>query len=259
MSQTEVIRVLLFADHGSSLKSLRQLLQTHPEITVTGECASGVDAINFVKQHAVDLMILDVEMPESEGFAALEILSAGQLPQVIFITNNELFAVRAFEFNTVDYLLKPFDRERFEKALLRARKQLLEENSNHLRQQICSILKTLDYKPDYAERFLIKNNGHILFIKTEDIDWIEAEGNYVRLHSGTQRHLLRDTISALEGQLDPKKFLRVHRSTIVNLDRVKEMHSWFHGDYRIIMQCGAELMLSRSYRDRLNGLFGKEL
>jgi two-component system LytT family response regulator len=259
MSRAEMIRVLLFADHSAALDCLREVLQTYPEITIVGACASGIEAINFVKQQAIDLIILDVEAEDSEGLAALEILSAGQLPQVIFVTSNELFAVRAFEFNTVDYLLKPLDRERFDKALTRARKQLLDASSNRLRQQIYAILKTLDHKPDYAERFLIKNNGHILFIKTDNIDWIEAEGNYVRLHSGKEAHLLRDTISALEGQLDPKKFLRVHRSTIVNLDRVKEMHSWFHGDYRIIMQCGAELMLSRNYRDRLNGLFGREL
>jgi two-component system LytT family response regulator len=259
MSHAEVIRVLLFADQCSSLAPLRKLLEEHSEMTLVGGCADGIEAINLAKQQAIDLMILDVESPESEGFAALEILSAGQLPYAIFITSNERLAVRAFEFNTVDYLLKPFDSERFDKALQRARKQLLDESSNRLRQQIYAVLKTLNPQHEYAERFLIKNNGHILFVKSDDIDWIEAEGNYVRLHSGKESHMLRDTISALEGQLDPKKFLRVHRSTIINLDRVKEMHSWFHGDYRIIMQCGAQLMLSRNYRDRLNGLFGKEL
>ncbi|MBI3653921.1 MAG: response regulator transcription factor [Acidobacteria bacterium] len=259
MSQREAIRVLLFADQALSLPSLRESFKAHSEMKIMGECASGIEAVHAVRQQAIELMILDIESADSQGFAALEILSAEGSPYAIFVTHNEGFAARAFEFNTVDYLLKPFAPERFDKALLRVRKQLLDDSSHCLRQQLLGILQTLNGKPEYAERFLIKNNGHILFVKTAELDWIEAEGNYVRLHCGKQAHLLRDTISALEAQLDPKKFLRVHRSTIVNLDRVKEMHSWFHGDYRIIMQCGAELMLSRRYRDRLSGLFGREL
>jgi two-component system LytT family response regulator len=259
MSYSEFIRVLLVGDEAATRQTLREIIQTLPEMKIVGECANGIEVVTLIKEQPVDLIILDVEMPEANGFAALEIIPAEQLPLVIFITTHERYAVRAFDFNAIDFVLKPFNRERFEKALLRARKQLLHESSQTLDRQMFFILRAIKAKTDYAERFIVKTNGHMFFIKTEDIDWIEAEGNYVSLHSGKEAHLLRDTISALESQLDPKKFLRVHRSTIINLDRVKELQSWFHGDYRIIMQTGKELMLSRSYRDRLSGLFGREL
>lgn len=259
MSYSGLIRVLLVGDDQAMRQTLREVIETQPEMKIVRECSNGIEVVTFIKEQPVDLMILDVEMPEANGFAALEIIPAEQLPLVIFVTTNERYAVRAFEFNAVDFVLKPFDRERFEKALWRTRKHLLHESNRALDQQMSFILRAINARADYAERFIVKSNGHMFFIKTEDIDWIEAEGNYVSLHSGKESHLLRDTISALESQLDPKKFLRVHRSTIVNLDCVKELQSWFHGDYRIIMRTGKELMLSRNYRDRLSGLFGKEL
>lgn len=259
MSYSEFIRVLLVSDESAERQKLREVIQTQPEMKIVAECANGIEVVTLMKEQPVDLMILDIEMPEVNGFAALEIIPPEQLPYVIFITTNERFAIRAFEFNAVDFVLKPFARERFVKALLRARKQFLNDSNHILDRQMFFILRALKARPEYAERFIVKTNGHMFFIRTDDIDWIEAEGNYVSLHSGKESHLLRETISALEAQLDPKKFLRVHRSTIVNLDRVKELQSWFHGDYRIIMRNGKELMLSRSYRDRLNGLFGREL
>jgi two-component system, LytTR family, response regulator len=259
MSYSEFIRVLIVGNDPPARQKLREVIQTQPEMKAVGECANGIEVLTLIKEQPVDLMVLDIEMPEANGFAALEIIPQEQLPAVIFITTHERYALRAFDFNAVDFLLKPFDRERFEKALLRARKQLLHESSHILDRQMFFILRALKARPEYAERFIVKSNGHMFFIRTDDIDWIEAEGNYVSLHSGKESHLLRETISALESQLDPKKFMRVHRSTIVNLDRVKELQSWFHGDYRIIMRNGKELMLSRSYRDRLNGLFGREL
>jgi two-component system, LytTR family, response regulator len=259
MSYSESIRVLLVADEALARQNLREVIETQPEMKIVGECVNGIELVTLIKEQPVDLLILDVEMPEANGLAALEIIPAEQLPLVIFITSNERYAVRAFDFNAVDFVLKPFERERFEKALLRARKQLLNDSSQILERQMFFILRAIKAKSEYAERFIVKSNGHMFFIKTDDIDWIEAEGNYVSLHSGKDSHLLRDTISALESQLDPKKFMRVHRSTIVNLDCVKELQSWFHGDYRIILRNGKELMLSRSYRDRLSGLFGKEL
>ncbi len=259
MSYSEFIRVLLVSNDLAARQRLRKLMDTQPEMKIIGECTNGIGVVTLIKEQPIDLMVLDIEMPEANGFAALEIIPQEQLPYVIFITTHERYAVRAFEFNAVDFLLKPFDSGRFEKALARARKQILHEGSHTLDRQMFFILRAIKARPEYAERFIVKTNGHMFFIKTDDIDWIEAEGNYVRLHSGKESHLLRETISALESQLDPKKFMRVHRSTIVNLDRVKELQSWFHGDYRILMRSGKELMLSRSYRDRLSGLFGREL
>jgi two-component system LytT family response regulator len=259
MSYAEFIRVLIVSNESATRQYLREVIQTRPEMKIIAECANGIEVLQLIKEHLIDLMILDIEMPEANGFAALEIIPAEKLPCVIFITSHERFALRAFEFNAVDYLLKPLNAERFEKALTRARKQILNDSHHLLDKQIFFILKAIKNRPEYNERFIVKNNGHMVFIKTEEIDWVEAEGNYVRLHSGKEAHLLRETISALESQLDPKRFLRVHRSTIVNVDRIKELQSWFHGDYRIILRNGKELMLSRSYRDRLNGLFGREL
>jgi two-component system LytT family response regulator len=259
MSYSEFIRVLLVGNDPQARQRLREGILPQPEMKIVGECTNGIGVVTLIKEQPVDLMVLDIEMPEANGFAALEIIPQEQLPYVIFVTTHERYAVRAFEFNAVDFLLKPFDCDRFAKALMRARKQILHEGSQSLDRQMFFILRALKARPEYAERFIVKSNGHMFFIKTDDIHWIEAEGNYVRLHSGKESHLLRETISALESQLDPKKFMRVHRSTIVNLDCVKELQSWFHGDYRIIMRGGKELMLSRSYRDRLSGLFGREL
>ena len=257
MSCSDCIRILVVDDERLARERVRDLLEQYEDVEVVGECVNGFEAASFLRRQDVDLMFLDVQMPEADGFTALEATPADRMPYVIFVTAYDQYAVRAFEVNALDYLLKPYDRSRFEKAFQRARHQVLNEKSDTLSRRIVSVLEAVKGKPDHLERIIVKSNGHIFFIKTEDIDWIESEGNYVRLHAGKESHLLRETISALEAQLDVKKFLRVHRSTIVNIDRVKELQSWFHGDYRIIMQSGVELMLSRSYKDRLNDIIGK--
>ncbi|HSO76920.1 MAG TPA: LytTR family DNA-binding domain-containing protein, partial [Blastocatellia bacterium] len=179
-----------------------------------------------------------------------------QMPAVIFVTAYDQYAVRAFEIYALDYLLKPFDRERFERSLGRAKEQLL-RTADSMSERILSALEEIKTRPVHLERLVIKMNGHVFFIKTEEIDWLEAEGNYVRLHAGKESYLLRDTISALETQLDPKRFLRVHRSAIVNIDRIQELQPWFHGEYRIILREGVQLTLSRSYREKLHELLGR--
>jgi two-component system LytT family response regulator len=180
------------------------------------------------------------------------------MPAVIFVTAYDQYAVRAFEIYALDYLLKPFDRERFEKSLRRAKEQLL-NSGDSMNERILSALEQIKTRPVHLERLVIKMNGHVFFIKAGEIDWLEAEGNYVRLHAGKESYLLRDTISALEAQLDPKQFLRVHRSAIVNIDRIQELQPWFHGEYRIILREGVQLTLSRSYREKLHELLGRPL
>jgi two-component system, LytTR family, response regulator len=212
-----------------------------------------------------DLLFLDVQMPVLDGFAVLEALGPEQLPAVIFVTAYDSYAIRAFEVNALDYLLKPFDRDRFRKALQRARSQISKESSPYTGEQLGALLE--EAQPERSptagrhtlERLVIKSSGRVFFLRTEEIDWIEAAGNYLRLHVGNDMHLLRDTMNNLEARLHPDKFLRIHRSTMVNLERVKELQPWFHGDYKVILLDGTELTLSRSYRPKLKNLFGESL
>jgi two-component system LytT family response regulator len=259
MPGARAIRVLIVDDEVLARERVRDLLSRHTDIHIIGECANGDEAATVLQHISADIMFLDVQMPEADGFEAIEAIPPARLPYIIFISAFDHYAVRAFELNALDYLLKPFDRERFEKTLTRARTAINSRKDESLGDRLISVLETVKTNPSHLERLIVKNNGHVCFVKAEEIDWIEAEGNYVRLHTARESHLLRETISALENCLDPKKFLRVHRSTIINIDRVKEMQSWFHGEYRIIMQSGAELMLSRNYRDRLNEFLGKNL
>jgi len=179
------------------------------------------------------------------------------IPRVIFVTAYDQYAVRAFEVHALDYLLKPFDQERFDISWQRARAQILRDRDGGTDQRILALLVEMKAGNKYLERLVIKTSGRIYFLETAEIDWIEAEGNYVSVHSAKKAHLLRETISSLEAQLDPKKFLRIHRSSIVRIDRIQELQPWFHGEYRIILQNGTQLTLSRNYRDKLQEALGK--
>jgi len=253
------IRALIVDDEPLARERICEMLQSDPEMEVIGECASGQQAVEAIRQDSPDLVFLDVEMPGKDGFAVLEELEPERIPVVVFVTAYDQYAVRAFEVHALDYLLKPFDQERFEKTLRRAKTHLQNEKSENITERILSALEEIKARPVHLERLVIKMNGHVFFVKTEEIDWLEAEGNYVRLHAGKESYLLRDTISALESQLDPKRFVRVHRSAIVNIDRIQELQPWFHGEYRIILREGVQLTLSRSYREKLHDLLGRSL
>ncbi len=259
MPGEKCIRALIVDDEPLARERIRDILETDSEIEIIGECASGAEAIEAIERQTPDLVFLDVEMPGKDGFAVLEELGPDRIPAIIFVTAYDQYAVRAFEVYALDYLLKPFDQERFEKALMRAKAHIQNEKSENITERILSALEEIKSKPVHLERLVIKMNGHVFFVKTDDIDWLEAEGNYVRLHAGKESYLLRDTISALEGQLDPKRFVRVHRSAIVNVDRIQELQAWFHGEYRIILREGVQLTLSRSYREKLHELLGRPL
>jgi two-component system, LytTR family, response regulator len=259
MSGSACIRTLIVDDESLARERIRDMLASDREIDIVGECANGHEAVEAMQHHSPDLVFLDVEMPGIDGFAVLEALPPDQLPTVIFVTAYDQYAVRAFDVYALDYLLKPFDQERFDKALRRAKAQISSEHNENLGQRILSALEEIKTRPVHLERLVIKMNGHVFFVKADEIDWLEAEGNYVRLHAGKESYLLRDTISALESQLDPKKFIRVHRSAIVNIDRITELQPWFHGEYRIILREGVELTLSRTYREKLHELLGRPL
>jgi two-component system, LytTR family, response regulator len=253
------IRAMIVDDEPLARERIRDMLEIDPEIKVIRECSSGQETIEAIGQDSPDLIFLDVEMPGKDGFAALEEIEPERIPAIVFVTAYDQYAVRAFEVHALDYLLKPFDQERFEKALRRAKTHIRNEKSENITERILSALEEIKSRPVHLERLVIKMNGHVFFVKTEDIDWLEAEGNYVRLHAGKESYLLRDTISALESQLDPKQFVRVHRSAIVNIDRIQELQPWFHGEYRIILREGVQLTLSRSYREKLHELLGRSL
>lgn len=255
-TEAKPIRAVIVDDEPLGRTVIREMLRRDQDFAVVGECANGHEAITVIQDERPDLIFLDVQMPEIDGFEVLAALNDDQLPIVIFVTAYDQYAVSAFEVHAVDYLLKPFDRERFGKALQRAKAQLQHERPNDVSQRILALLEEQRTKPKYLERLVIKTNGRIFFLKTEEIDWISAEGNYVNLHVKKDSYLLRETISNLEAQLDPQRFARIHRSQIVNLDRIRELRHWSHGEYQVILHDGVELMLSRSYREKLHGSLG---
>jgi len=236
------MRVLIVDDEPLACERIRRLLDEEPGIEIAGECHDGKSAVEQIRRLAPDLVFLDVHMPEMNGFDVLRALE--RVPPVIFVTAFDEFAVKAFEVHALDYLLKPFDRERFQKALARARRGDLAAN-------LCGLIEQLNGRKKHLDRLVVKTGGRVVFLTTEEIDYIEAAGNYVRLHAGEQSHLYRETISNLETQLDPTKFARIHRSTIVNLSRVKELHPLFRGDFTVLLRDGRELVLTKSYRGRL--------
>jgi two-component system LytT family response regulator len=254
---TAIIRVLIVDDEPLARGVLREMLQSDPDVMIVGECANGKEAVRAIRELAPELLFLDIQMPEMGGFEVLDALAEGQVPHLVFVTAYDQYAVRAFEVHALDYILKPFDRERFQASWQRAKAQVLRVRNGGMEQKILSLLEDLKAGTKYLERLVIKSSGRIYFLETNDIDWIQAEGNYVSVHTGKKSHLLRETISSLENQLDPKKFLRIHRSAIVRIDSIKELQPWFHGEYHIILHDGTQLTLSRNYRDRLQEALGK--
>ena len=257
MPEAPRVRVLLVDDEPLARAMLREMLSDDPDVEIVGECVNGGEAVEAINATVPDLVFLDVQMPEVGGFEVLEALGNDRIPHVIFVTAYDQYAVRAFEVHALDYLLKPFDRERFSLSWQRAKAQILQERDGGVDQRILALLEEMKAGSKYLERLVIKAAGRIYFLETNDIDWIEAEGNYVSVHEGKKSHLLRETISSLESQLDPKKFLRIHRSSIVRIDRIRELQPWFHGEFRVVLQNGMQLTLSRNYRDKLQEALGK--
>jgi two-component system, LytTR family, response regulator len=253
----EKIRALIVDDEPLARERIRTLLEGESDIESVAECGDGLSAISLIERERPDLLFLDIQMPELDGFHVLEALrNALPLPAVIFVTAYDKYALRAFEVHALDYLLKPFDRERFSRAVERARRHLRREKKGALDERLLSLLADIKSEPKHLERLVIKSSGRVFFLKTEEIDWIEAASNYVRLHAGRESHLMRETMSALEVKLDPKKFLRVNRSAIVNIEKIKELCPLFRGEYEIVLQTGARLTLGRAYREKLQELLG---
>jgi len=249
------LRVLIVDDEALAREKLRTLLQGELDIELVGECGDGAAAVSAIGRLAPDLVFLDVQMPEVDGFGVLEALGPRTLPAVIFVTAYDKYALRAFEVRALDYLLKPFDRARFHKALARARTEL--ERDRHggaLDRRLRTLLEDVTGQRRYARRLVIRDAGRVFFLRVEELDWIEAAGNYARLHVGGDTHLMRETMKALEARLDPDSFVRIHRAAIVNLDRVKELRSRFRGEYNVVLKDGREIASSRTQSERLRAL-----
>ena len=253
------IRALVIDDEPLAREMLREMLVDDPDVEVVAECANGREAIEAIKASSPDLIFLDIQMPELGGFEVLESFAGQRFPYVIFATAYDQYAVRAFEVHAFDYLLKPFDRERFDAAWQRAKTQIKLDRTGERDRHILALLEELKAGPRYLERLVVKTGGRVFFLDVDNIHCIEAEGNYVRVHDDAKHYLLRETISGLEEQLDPKQFLRIHRSAIVKIDKIKELQPWFHGEYRIILENGKQLTLSRNYRANLQEAVGNAL
>ena len=249
-------RILIVDDEPYARERIRDLLGSDPQCEIIGESGNGPETITFIEKQKPDLVFLDVQMPELNGFEVLENLNKDFLPQIIFVTAYDKYAIKAFEFHAIDYLLKPYTKSRFQKALQRAKEQIKlkkkgEINSHYLKE----LLYDIKSEQKYVERLIIKSEGRIFFLKTDEIQWIESAHNYVILHSGKEKHFYRETMTGIEKKLQPEKFMRIHRSTIVNINFIKEIQPWFSHEQIIILKDGTKLTMSRTYKEKLKKYF----
>jgi two-component system LytT family response regulator len=253
------IKVLVADDEPLARERLSGLLSQEPDIEVVGQARDGEEAVTAIHDDSPDLVFLDVQMPQMSGFDVIEAVGSDKMPLVIFVTAYDQHALKAFQVRALDYLLKPFDRERFKDALGRARKQLERDENGDLGRRLLALVKDLRRDQPKSDRLVVKSGGRLFFLRTDEIDWVEAAGNYVRLHVGPGSHLLRETMNAIEGRLDPEKFFRIHRSRIVNMERIQELQPWLNGEYAVLLRTGTRLTLSRGYREKLQERLGRSL
>jgi len=253
------IRALIVDDEPLARRRIKSLLAHDSSVEVIGECSDGHKAVSSISDLTPDLVFLDVQMPAMDGFEVIKTIGAERMPTVIFVTAYDQYALKAFEVNALDYLLKPFDRSRFQKTLDRAKTMIRGRQNGDVSHELLSLLEGLRREQELPDRFIIKSGGRVVFLRVEEIDWMRAVGNYVRLQVGRDSHLMRETMTGMETKLDPDKFMRIHRSAIVNVDRVKEVQPWAKGEYVVIMRDGTRLIMSRRYRERLNERLNKPI
>lgn len=253
------LRVLLVDDEPLSRQLLRELLCAEPDVQVAGECGDGLQAVQAIRADRPDVVFLDVQMPGMDGFAVVQAVGPEHMPAVVFATAYDQYALRAFDASALDYLLKPFEEERVRRAVARVRERLGGHGAGSaaLVQQLSSLLGRLPPERRTLRRVVVQDGDRAYFVPVEQIDWIQAEGKHVRLHCGARSHLARESIGALERRLDPEHFLRVHRSSIVRIDRVQEVHPWFKGDFLLTLPGGARVTTGGSYREGVRALLGR--
>jgi two-component system LytT family response regulator len=250
------IKILIVDDEPLARERIRLLLDGKPEIKIIGESSNGHQAVESIIKLHPDLVFLDIQMPEFNGFDVIQVIGVEQMPVVIFVTAYDQYAVKAFDVHAIDYLLKPFDRDRLDEALQRAKREIGLRQSTEGSKNIQSLLSDLQKDKRLQNRILVKTAGRITILRTDQIDWVESAGNYIKLHVGGKAHLLRETMKGLSEKLDSDNFVRIHRTTIVNMERIKELQPHFHGDYAVILEDGTKLTLSRRYRNQLRGMLG---
>lgn len=262
------IRTIIVDDEPAARRGVRLLLERDGGVEIVGEASGGVEAAELIRREKPDLAFLDVQMPGGTGFEALAKLEGSVAPAVVFVTAYDEYALKAFEVNAVDYLLKPYDDDRFAAALQRGKDEVRRRSADAVNSRLTQLLDYLQRseaaaqqpKEDTAgDRILIKSSGEIFFLKAEEIDWIEAEGDYMKFHVAGRVHLMRETMARLEARLDPKRFIRIHRSTIVNIDRLRKLSPSFAGEYAVILHDGTKLKLSRGYHERISTLMKESL
>jgi two-component system LytT family response regulator len=258
----ERIRVLIVDDELLARRGIRQELEGEAGVEVVGECVDGLHAVAAIKELAPDLIFLDQQMPKLDGFGVVSAVGPESMPAVIFVTAYDQYALQAFEVHAVDYLLKPFSSERFKCAFDHAVLQIRRANLDDLGRRLSSLLAEPPHgtvRQQYLNRIVVRSGDHIVVLKAEEIDWIESADNYVQLHTGRDVHLMRETLSHLEGRLDPSVFLRVHRRTIVNVNRIRELHPLFHGTYEVVLHGGGRVTSGRLYRPNIQALLDNTL
>jgi len=239
------MRVLIVDDEPLARRAVRRFLEACADLALIGECADGESAVAAILADKPDLLFLDVQMPELDGFGVVRKVGAERMPMTVFVTAYDRYATSAFDANAVDYLLKPFGKARFERAVARARERLAGSLNRDELHRVMAGLEQVRTRRSGAERIAVSMNERVLFVKAADIDWIGAEGNYAHLHVGTREYELRETLASLERRLDPLDFLRIHRSTIVNVHRIREIQRWFQGHHLVLLENGTELRMSR--------------
>jgi len=265
INSTQPISALIIDDETLSRDLVKLYLEPYPDILVIGECANGIEALNSIVSLAPDLIFLDVQMPDLNGFELLRELQPEKTPVVIFITAYDQFALKAFEVNATGYLLKPFEKARFDATVKNAIALIQQSKKPELETKLQHLL--LDYEAwkasstktvTYLSRILIKESKKAFFIKTADILFFEASGDYVSIHTPEKTYLIHDSLQHLESSLNPEQFIRIHRSTIVSIDAIRELHPHFNGEYLVLLKNGAKLKLSRSYKENLKHIRGSE-
>jgi two-component system LytT family response regulator len=253
---TMSIRTIVVDDMELARNRLMRYLRRHNDVEVVAECADGTSAIESIRSLTPDLVFLDIQMPEQDGFDVARSLDNDQRPEIVFVTAYDEFAVKAFEVHAVDYLLKPFSEERLDRTLANVRRRLQLSRDAVAPQNISELLRAVGRAPAHSRSLVIKTNGRSVVLQQDEIDWVEAAGNYLNIHTGKESYLIRETMAQFEQKLDPALFARIHRSTIVNAARVRELHPLFNGDQEIILRNGGRLTMSRTFRQKLLELLG---
>jgi len=248
------IRTLLVDDQSTGLAVLRDMLHFEQDIEIVGTASRGREAVEVINKLAPDLILLDVQMPELDGFEVVAQIKLAQMPIIIFVTGHDDYALKAFEAHALDFLVKPVQLARLRSAVQRARQQIQSHQNSDIQKKLDGLLQDLKAGSKYPERLAVKSNGRIIFLRLTDIDLVEAADNYVKLFVGKETHLFRETLTALEEKLPPDRFVRISRSAIVNIESVKELHPMFHGEYSVTLHNGARVTLTRGYREQLRQL-----